>query len=115
MYLCYIDESGDPGVHPGSPTSTYTVAAVFVHASHWVSVFEDMIQFRRYLSQNFALRMRQEIKANELIRGARAPHPVLEDVVGVEYAPAAGHLQQRRAETRGGIGPSRRACRGLSG
>jgi hypothetical protein len=70
MYLCYLDESGDPGVVPGSPTPTYTVACVFVHASQWVPLFEDLLRFRRYLRQNFDLRMRQEVKANELVKGS---------------------------------------------
>ena len=78
MFLCYMDESGDPGVHPGSPTPTYTVACVFVHASDWVGLFDDLIRFRRYLRANFGLRMRQEIKANELVKGsgpwASLPH-----------------------------------------
>ena len=33
-------------------------------------VHEDMLRFRRYLSQNFGLRMREEIKANELVKGS---------------------------------------------
>ena len=70
MYLCYMDESGDPGVGPGSPTPTYTVACVFVHDSHWVGLFEDTLRFRRYLRVNFGLRMRQEVKANELVKGS---------------------------------------------
>jgi hypothetical protein len=70
VFLCYMDESGDPGVSRKSPTPTYTVACVFVHASHWVQLFEDMIRFRRYLRANFGLRMRQEVKANELVKGS---------------------------------------------
>lgn len=65
-----MDESGDPGVNPGSPTPTYTVSCLFIHATHWVALFEDMLKFRRYLSQNFGLRMRQEVKANELVKGS---------------------------------------------
>lgn len=70
MYLCYMDESGDTGVTPGSPTPTYTVAAVLVHETHWVQLFEDLIGFRRYLRKSFGLRMRAEIKATQLIRGS---------------------------------------------
>jgi hypothetical protein len=70
MYLCYMDESGDTGVSPGSPTPTYTVAAVLVHETHWVRLFEDLIGFRRYLRGAFGLRMRAEIKATQLIRGS---------------------------------------------
>jgi hypothetical protein len=69
MFLCYMDESGDPG-KVGSPTPTYTVACVFVHDSQWVRLFEDILRFRRYLRQHFALRMRAEVKAAELVRGS---------------------------------------------
>lgn len=70
MYLAYMDDSGDPGVDPGSPTPTYTIACVFVRDQHWVSLFEDLLGFRRYLRANFGLRMRQEVKANELVKGS---------------------------------------------
>lgn len=69
MFLAYIDDSGDPGVHSGSPTPTYTTSCVFVRDTDWVQLFEDLIRFRRWLRQNFGLRMRQEVKANELVRG----------------------------------------------
>jgi hypothetical protein len=64
-----MDDSGDPGVDPGSPTPTFTVCCVFVKDAHWAPLFEDMIRFRRYLRANFGLRMRQEVKANELVQG----------------------------------------------
>src|SRR5437660_8662380 len=64
-----MDDSGDPGVHPGSPTPTFTISCVFVKDAHWAPLFEDMIRFRRYLRANFGLRMRQEVKANELVKG----------------------------------------------
>lgn len=70
MYLCYMDESGDPGVHPGSPTPTYTVSALFVHETEWVSIFDNLIAFRRYLRDSFGIRMRAEIKATQLVRGS---------------------------------------------
>jgi Protein of unknown function (DUF3800) len=69
MYLSYMDDSGDPGVGGGSPTPTYTTACVFVRDQHWVSLFEDILGFRRYLRAAFGLRMRQEVKANELVQG----------------------------------------------
>lgn len=65
-----MDESGDTGVGAGSPTPTYTVAAVLVHETNWVRLFDDLIGFRRYLRASFGLRMRAEIKANQLVRGS---------------------------------------------
>jgi Protein of unknown function (DUF3800) len=69
MYLAYMDDSGDPGTAGGSPTPTYTIACVFVRDTDWVDLFEHLIRFRRYLRENFGLRMRQEVKANELVLG----------------------------------------------
>jgi hypothetical protein len=70
MYLCYMDESGDTGTSAGSPTPTYTVCAVLVHETQWVTLFDDLIGFRRYLKNEFGLRMREEIKATQLVRGS---------------------------------------------
>jgi Protein of unknown function (DUF3800) len=70
MYLAYMDDSGDPGVSAGSPTPTYTIACVLIRDQHWVSLFEDLLGFRRYLRAAFGLRMRQEVKANELVKGS---------------------------------------------
>lgn len=70
MYLCYMDESGDTGIGPRSPTPTYTVAGVLVHETHWVALFEDLIRFRRHLRDAFGLLMRDEVKATQLIRGS---------------------------------------------
>jgi hypothetical protein len=69
MYLCYMDESGDPGP-VNSPTPTYTVSAIFVHETEWVALSERLIGFRRYLRDAFGLRMRSEVKATQLIRGS---------------------------------------------
>jgi Protein of unknown function (DUF3800) len=70
VYLCYMDESGDPGTVAGSPTPTYTVCGLLVPDNQWVALFEDLIRFRRYLRVSFGLRMRAEVKSTELIRGS---------------------------------------------
>jgi hypothetical protein len=36
MHLCYIDESGDPGV-TNSPTQAYFVSAVLVKNTAWTA------------------------------------------------------------------------------
>lgn len=71
MVLCYMDESGDPGlVDQGSPMSTYTVAAVCVPDARWVGLFEELIRFRRNLRKNFGFYMREEVKGSELAKGS---------------------------------------------
>jgi hypothetical protein len=81
MYLCYMDESGDPGStqppEPGerrrrggvSPTPTYTVSAVLVNDVHWVETFENMIVFRRWLRSTYGLPLTAEIKGAQLAKG----------------------------------------------
>jgi hypothetical protein len=70
MLLCYMDESGDPGTHPGSPTPTYTVAAVLVRDRDWLTAFDQLIGLRRWVRANFGVRMREEIKASDLVKGS---------------------------------------------
>jgi hypothetical protein len=65
--LAYIDESGDSGY---SGSKTYTLGCVMVDAARWPEVFEDFISFRRFIRQNFGVLVRDEIKANYLLRGS---------------------------------------------
>ncbi len=66
MLLSYVDESGDAG-YAGS--QTYTVCCVMMDAGSWPSAFDGFISFRRFLSNQFSIRVRDEIKANHLVRG----------------------------------------------
>jgi hypothetical protein len=68
VYLCYLDESGDPG--PASAVPAYTVAGVLVHTTQWVDLFERQIAFRRYLRREFGLYMRTEVKGAQLAKGS---------------------------------------------
>ena len=64
MYLCYLDESGDPG--PKSDTPAYIVSAILVEDRAWSGVFEDLVRFRPYLNRAFGLRMRDEVRPRNL-------------------------------------------------
>ncbi|MDS1142417.1 DUF3800 domain-containing protein [Pusillimonas sp. SM2304] len=66
MYFAYFDESGDSGFE-GSPTNTFTLAAVLIHDSNWLSALDQSIAFRRYLKERFHFAPRDEIKASWLI------------------------------------------------
>ncbi len=68
MLLAYIDASGDPG--PSGPTSHYVIAAVIVQDKQWSTVFDDVLGFRRYLRDQFGLKLRDEVKGAELARGS---------------------------------------------
>jgi hypothetical protein len=65
VYVAYIDESGDDG-EQGS--QTYSLGCVMVDGAAWAEAFDRLISFRRFVRQRFGLRVRDEIKANYLIR-----------------------------------------------
>lgn len=67
MYLAYVDESGDDG-REGS--QTYALGCVMVDGSAWAETFDRLIAFRRFVRDAFGLRIRDEIKANYLLRNA---------------------------------------------
>jgi hypothetical protein len=64
MYLAYVDESGNTG-RPGS--QTYVLGCVIVASSEWPSVFDEVIEFRRFLKRSFGVPVRTEIKSSFLI------------------------------------------------
>lgn len=65
MRLAYIDESGDRGA---DGSRTYTIGCLLVRSSQWKDTFDGIIGFRRFLFNEFGLRVRAEIKANYLLR-----------------------------------------------
>jgi hypothetical protein len=67
MRMAYVDESGDSG-YAGS--RTYTLGCVMVHDIAWPDVFDDYLQFRRFIRTQFGILVRDEIKANYLLRGS---------------------------------------------
>lgn len=72
MWLAYVDESGDVGPVGAGGSLTFCVAAVLLPAARWPSVFDELIDFRRYLRRTTGLPVRVEIKANYLIRNGGA-------------------------------------------
>ena len=65
MFVAYVDDSGDAGAN-GS--GTYVLACVLVKGDAWPRVFDDLLALRRQLKTIFALPVRAELKANDLIR-----------------------------------------------
>lgn len=65
MHLAYVDESGSPGA--GSSLS-FTLGCVLVEAARWPDVFDELLEYRRFLRNTFKIPVRAEVKANYLLR-----------------------------------------------
>jgi hypothetical protein len=65
MLIAYVDESGDPGI---TGSGTYVLACVLIEADAWPDAFDKLIGFRRWVKRQFGVPVREEIKANYLIR-----------------------------------------------
>lgn len=89
MFFAYVDESGDAGA---MGSRTYSLGVVLVESSAWPSVFDDAIDYRRFLRRQFGLPVRAEVKANHLLRNAGAFRPLgLSE--HARYAIYRGHLR----------------------
>lgn len=65
MHIAYVDDSGNPGM-PGS--QTFCLGCVLVDSARWPDVFDEVIEFRRFLRDRFRLPVRAEVKANYLLQ-----------------------------------------------
>lgn len=68
MYLIYVDESGDTGLPPSSPTPYFTLSGSVVHELRWHATLDAIIQFRRRLRAAYGLKLREEIHAQHFMR-----------------------------------------------
>lgn len=70
MLFAYIDETGDIGPTSKSGASQcYALGCVLLDAEEWPKAFDELLAFRKRLRDSFKVRLRDEIKANYLIRG----------------------------------------------
>lgn len=68
MYLCYTDESGDPGyASQGSPSRAFTLSALLVKDSDWGAILDRLKSMRGYFHQQFGVSRRIELKASHLV------------------------------------------------
>jgi hypothetical protein len=67
MEIAYVDESGDSG-YEGS--QTYTLGCILIEDIRWPDALDIFDGFRRGLSKKFGIRVRDEIKADYLVRGS---------------------------------------------
>lgn len=67
MYLMYVDESGDPGLHNyGSPK--FILSGMIVSQNEWLTILNRLKDFRKNIKEKYGLNQRTEIHASELIR-----------------------------------------------
>jgi hypothetical protein len=66
MYLMYVDETGDSGLH-NSPTSYFGLSGLVVHESDWRRFINDLVAFRKTLRSTYGLPVRAEIHAAEFM------------------------------------------------
>lgn len=69
MLLAYVDESGNTGDPSKGGSLTFTLGCVLVEDQQWPTVFDELVAFRRRLKTRFGIRVRDELKANYLLRG----------------------------------------------
>ncbi|WP_344662344.1 DUF3800 domain-containing protein [Catenulispora subtropica] len=67
MWIAYVDESGNSGY---KASATFSLGCVLVPSMGWPTAFDGMIGFRRFLRRSFGVPIRDEVKANYLIRGS---------------------------------------------
>jgi len=67
MYLMYVDESGDTGALPASPTRYFVLTGLVVHELRWRDCLDQLIAFRRRMRDKFGLKLREEIHASGMI------------------------------------------------
>lgn len=71
MLFAYIDETGDTGpVDKGGSSQCYALGCVLLEAEDWPKAFDQMLAFRRRLRDTYGVLLRNELKANYLIRGS---------------------------------------------
>ena len=66
MFLVYVDESGDVGLH-NSPSDFFCLSAIVIHENDWHDVLEKTIDFRKELRQRYGFKLREEIHSSHFI------------------------------------------------
>lgn len=66
MYLIYADESGDCGL-VNTPSDYFILGSLVIHELRWKQILDELINFRRYLNQQFGFKSREEFHAAKFI------------------------------------------------
>lgn len=67
MYLMYVDESGDPGIHEYG-SKHFILSGIIISQDEWNNNLQNLKKLRKELKQKYGLNQRTEIHASELIR-----------------------------------------------
>ncbi len=67
MYLMYVDESGDPGLHRFG-SAHYILSGLIINQEDWSKSLQRLKEFRKSIKTKYGLNQRTEIHASELIR-----------------------------------------------
>lgn len=71
VLLAYVDESGDTGDPALTGSSAcFALGCVLLEVSDWPAAFDAMLAHRRRIRDAFGVLLREELKANYLIRGS---------------------------------------------
>ncbi len=63
----YVDESGDIGTLPTSPTNFFILSAIVIHELKWRDTLQDLVRFRQHLKTSKGLKIREEIHCADFI------------------------------------------------
>lgn len=67
MFLAYFDESGDTGL-ANSPSTCFVLAGILVSDRNWLPALDATLQFRRFLKDEFEIKLSDELKAVHLLK-----------------------------------------------
>lgn len=63
----YVDESGDIGLPPSSPTRYFILSAIIIHELRWRDALKDLVVFRQDLKKSKGLKIKDEIHCTNFI------------------------------------------------
>ena len=76
MYFMYVDDGGDPGLSPSSPTRHFVLSGLVLHELRWRQFADGVLNFRQRMRHTYGLPVRTEIHAAEYIsRGSMTNIP----------------------------------------
>jgi len=67
MYLMYVDESGDPGIHQHA-SAHFILSGLVIAQDDWQKYLDRLKAFRKAIKAKYRFNQREEIHASELIR-----------------------------------------------